>query len=379
MSAKKPGRREALYAGLKTCTTRKTRAARKTCATSFDGALSRRQWLTGVTVLAATTITSARQAMAQAGASRPRIIDTHHHYSGDWIAAQAIEGMDQNRIAIAILSRPGIPVSEPEKARKLARDTNERGAQLVRDYPGRFGFFATLPLFDVEGSLREIAYAFETLKADGACIVTSYGDASGTKWIGDPAYAPVFDELNRRRAVVFVHPVVPSYYNDDFRLEKGSVRGTSGLNGTALENQFDTARAIMSVTINGTLVRCPDIRFIFSHGGGALPGLHERMDHQVGEDRSWRTDGSYHSRYVPNGFDHELRKLYFDLVRVVNPVNIAMLTALLPPEHLLFGSDYPPVAISETASRLPGLHLDGKLLRGIERDNALALFPRFKA
>ena len=85
------------------------------------------------------------------------------------------------------------------------------------------------------------------------------------------------------------------------------------------------------------------------------------------------------ARYVPNGFDHELRKLYFDLVRVVNPVNIAMLTKLLPPGHLLFGTDYPPVAITETASRLPGLHLDGKLLRGIARDNALALFPRAAA
>jgi predicted TIM-barrel fold metal-dependent hydrolase len=103
------------------------------------------------------------------------------------------------------------------------------------------------------------------------------------------------------------------------------------------------------------------------------------MNHQIGEDRTWRTDGSYLSKYVPNGFDNELRKLYFDIVRVANPANFAMLLKLLPAEHLLFGSDYPPVAISETASRMTGLGLESKTLRGVERDNALALFPRFRS
>ena len=292
-----------------------------------DTRLSRRQWLGGVTALAATAMDPARRAFAQAGAARPYRIDTHHHYTGDWTPSRALEGMDQTGIAAAILSRPGIPVSDPEKARKLARDTNEHGAQLARDYPGRFGLFATLPLFDVEGSLREIAHGFDELKADGMCLVTSYGNAGyGTRWPGDPLFAPVFDELNRRRAVVFIHPTVPSYYTDDFRLQSGSVRGVSGINETALENQFDTARAIVSLIINGTLIRCP-----------------------------------------------------FDLVRVANPANLALLTRLMPAEHLLFGTDYPPVPISETASQLPGLRLDGKVLRGIERDNALTLFPRFKS
>ena len=341
--------------------------------------LSRRQWLTGVTAVAATAAAPARRAAAQGGATRPYRIDTHHHYTGDWAPGRTIEGMDQNGIATAILSRPGIPVSEPEKARKLARETNDRGAQLVRDYPGRFGLFASLPLFDVEGSLREMAYAFDVLKADGACLVTSYGNSNpGTRWIGDPAFAPVFDELHRRKAVVFVHPTVPAYYNADFRLQSGSTRGVSGVNETALENQFDTPRAVVSLIINGTLIRCPGIRFIFCHGGGGLLLLHERLNHLLGEDRSGRTDGSYLSPYVPNGFDNELRKLHFDVVRVANRANLAFLTQLLPPERLLFGSDYPPVPIAETASNMPGLGLDARVLRAIERDNALTLFPRFK-
>jgi hypothetical protein len=157
---------------------------------SADGAapsepgMSRREWLTGVAALAATTMAPSAESLAQGANARPHRIDVHHHYTGDWSVNRAIEGMDQNAIATAILSRPGIPVSEPEKGRKLARESNDLGAQLVRDHAGRFGLFATIPLWDVEGSLREIAYAYDTLKTDGVCIVTSYGNTSpGTKWI----------------------------------------------------------------------------------------------------------------------------------------------------------------------------------------------------
>jgi 6-methylsalicylate decarboxylase len=341
------------------------------------GSISRREMLVGMAATAAAAL-SADDAAAQSLAAT-RKIDTHHHYSGMWKAEEALEGMDKYGIETAVLSRPGIAPGDVEKARTTARQTNDQGAQIVRDRPTRFGLFATIPIWDVEGSLREIAYAYDTLKADGICLVTSYSDANGTRWLGDPAFAPVFDELNRRKAVVFVHPTVPNYYTEDYRLMKGTVRGAGGLNETALENQFDTARAIMSVTINGTLIKAPAIRFIFSHGGGALPGLHERMNHQIGEDRAWRSDGSYHSPYAPEGFDRELQKLHFDVVRVVNQANVNMLLTLGLGERLLFGSDYPPVDISESATRLPALRIDAKVRRGVERDNALRLFPRLQA
>jgi 6-methylsalicylate decarboxylase len=337
--------------------------------------LSRREWLAAVTALTAGAIGSERPEAAQRSAARPHRIDVHHHYTGNnWEPQRAIDAMDQVGIAAAILSRPGIPVSEPDRARKLARETNETGARLVHDYPGRFGLFASLPLFDVDGSLAEIAHSFDVLKADGACLVTSYEN----RWVGDPAFAPVFDELNRRKAVVFVHPTTAPCCTDiTLKTEVAEL----GVRNTALENQFDTARGIVSVVLNGVLYRCPGIRFIFCHGGGALPTLHERLDHLIGDDQSTRTDGGsdggYRSKFVPNGFDNELKKLYLDVVRVANPANFAMLLQLMPPDRLLFGTDYPPVQMSETASRLPKLRLDSKLLRGIERDNALALFPRF--
>jgi predicted TIM-barrel fold metal-dependent hydrolase len=340
--------------------------------------LSRREWLTGVGGIAAAAMIDPRDADAQA-ALRTRKIDTHHHFTGQWNADQTLAGMDKYGIEVAVLSRPGVAPGDVQKARASVRESNEQGARIVHDHPSRFGLFATIPIWDVEGSLREIAYAFDTLKADGICVVTSYSDANGTRWLGDPAFAPVFEELNRRKAALFVHPTVPSYYTEDYRLMKGSTRGAGGLNETALENQFDTARAIMSVTINGVLTKAPDVHFIFSHGGGALPGLHERMNHQIGEDRSWRSDGSYHSPYAPNGFDAELQKLYFDVVRVVNQANFNMLLTLGLGDHLLFGSDYPPVDISESAMRLPLLKIDAKVRRGVERENALRLFPRLQS
>lgn len=351
----------------------------------LDRTLSRRQWLTSVTALAATAMAPAKRVEAQSGTTGPYRIDTHHHLSqgGPWTPSRSIEAMDRNGIGTAILSRPGgFPIAEPDKALKLARSINEYGATLVRDYPNRFGLFASLPLFDklveagptwraaVDGCLSEIAYDFDVLKADGVCLTTSYG----SRWPGDPAFAPVLDELNRRKAVVFIHPTTPAYYSTDFTLK---------IQPAALEFMFDTARAIVSLILNGALVRCPDIRFIFGHGGGVLPFLHERLDHLIGEDLptggEWTTgDGRYRSQYVPNGFANEMKKVYFDIVRVANPANFALLTQIMPREHLLFGTDYPVVPTSETVSHLAGLRLNATELRGLERDNAVTLFPRFK-
>ena len=142
-------------------------------------------------------------------------------------------------------------------ARALARECNEYFARLTADRPTRWGWFATLPLPDVDGALAEITYAFDTLKADGACLMTSYMG----KYLGDPVFAPVMDELNRRRAVVYTHPF----------------RGESMVNllpdGRALGITLttETTLTIASVLSSGTVARCPDIRFIWSHGGGTMP------------------------------------------------------------------------------------------------------------
>ena len=169
-----------------------------------------------------------------AAAAKPHRIDVHHHivpprYVTDmglkwvnrhnaplplhgpleWTPERSLAEMDRNGVATAItsLSDPGVWTGDVARSRSVARYCNDYAAQLARDYPGRFGVFASLALPDIEGSLREIEYAFDVLGADGIVLMTSYGD----KWPGDAAFAPVFDELNRRKAVVYFHcRVVPT-------------------------------------------------------------------------------------------------------------------------------------------------------------------------
>lgn len=273
-----------------------------------------------------------------------------------WTPAMSLEAMDRNGIATAVTSISTVIVrpNEPEAAHALARDCNEFAARLSRDHPGRFGMFALLPLPHIDQCLREIDYAANVLKADGFKLQTNYED----KWPGDPAFAPVFDELNRRKAAVFFHPTVCARCMDLL----------PGINAPLMEYPFDTTRAIASLLFGGIFARCPDIRFIFAHGGGTMPMLAHRIGHLV-RSRKDLADK------LPNGIIPELRKLNFDVVSVTNPPAMAALLKLTTPQRLLFGSDCPYVRIDDTVSELQQMGLDANDLAGIERGNALALMP----
>jgi predicted TIM-barrel fold metal-dependent hydrolase len=243
--------------------------------------VTRRNMLAGgAAVLGTAAVPAAAQAPAKA-----RRIDVHHHIippvqaealvrnrGGNpvkWSVSMSLEDMDKAGVATSITSvqNPGVWFGKvDEEARKLARACNEYAAKLEQDHPGRFRSFAVIPLPDTEGSLREIEYALDVLKAEGIALWTVY---SG-KYLGDPAFVPVFEELNRRKAVVYTHPTTPDCC--------GSL--VKGVPVSTLEYNHDTTRTIASLVFGEgkTALRFPDIKFIWSHSGGTLPFLTSRFE-----------------------------------------------------------------------------------------------------
>ena len=339
--------------------------------------LDRRSFLmTTIASLLATSSGDRLAAFAQtARPARPHRIDIHHHFAPPawiaevrgrpllqpantkWTPAQSIEDMDRGGVALAMISitNPGLWFGDAEVTRRLARACNEYGATLVQQYPIRFGLFAAMPLPDVDATLKEIAYAYDTLKADGIGLLTSYGDA----WLGNPAFRPVMEELNRRKAVVHIHPTAANCCRN---LDYGAAPGS-------IEYGTDTTRAIIGVTFSGDAARYPDIRFIWSHAGGSAPFLAGRIDGGNVNDR------------MPKGFIHEAKKFYYDTAGASNRGALASLLELVPKSQVLFGTDFPPGGSSvDLAKMLAAVGLFSPAdLRAIEQDNAVRLLPRLKA
>jgi 6-methylsalicylate decarboxylase len=308
----------------------------------------------------------------------PRRIDVHHHFfppawldqaqqrqpgpspvMREWTAAHALEHMDQSGIATAIasLSPWGVAFADLAQLPKLARICNDFAAQMIRDHPGRFGLFAAMPLPDVDASLKEIAYALDTLKADGIGLMTSYGD----KWPGDPMFAPVFEELDRRQAVVYFHPTTASCCGNLI----------PGLNPAPLEWPFDTARAVASLLFGGSLVRYPKIRFIFSHAGGALPALSGRITNMAKTNKDL-------GKFAPQGIPAEFAKLHYDTANAFFAPSMAALMALAPVSQILFGSDYPYFTLEENVAGLGEIRMTVAERQAINRGNAARLMPQYQ-
>ncbi len=221
---------------------------------------------------------------------------------------------------------------------------------MVADYKGRFGMFTTLPLPDVDNTLAEIAYGMDTLKAQGVGMMTSYG----TKYLGDPAFAPVMAELNRRSAAVFVHPLQPACCTNV----------VAGVPDVVVEYGTETSRTIASLLMNHTTMRYPDIRFIFSHGGGAVPFLTFRFNRMVSGDAG-ADEGRTRRR------DRADPKALFRHRAGLEPVHPALARPrLMPVEHIVFGSDFPAASPLDTVKGLKAFGLSEDALAKIQRGNA---------
>lgn len=323
-----------------------------------------------------------------------RFIDVHHHIIPPdyvsaldrigvdgtigvpfpkWTPQKSLRIMDKNGIATAImsLSLPGVYFKDNNFSRNLARVSNEYSAQLIDDYPGRFGAFATVPLPDVDGALKELEYALDTLKLDGVVL---YSNVKG-HYLGTPAYDEFFAELNRRKAVVFIHP-------DDLPKREGESPFLTPL----FERMVDTTRTVTDLLHKGVLKRYPNVRFILPHGGGSVPFLAWRMALGQSEEANKTV-------YDRGLFDYNndqptinegiklLKRLYYDTAQP-GPSLMKAVQELAGPSHILCGTDASWGTPTHVALSINGLkEYDGfnaQDLAAVERNNALELFPRFK-
>jgi predicted TIM-barrel fold metal-dependent hydrolase len=350
------------------------------CATpgfSAEAATDRRGFLAGTAAFAISAATVLPASRAPAQSAPARRIDVHHHFLApfhrdvlavnrgsaalpNWTVEGSLQDMDKAGVSTAMLSvmQPGIWFGNVEQARSLARRCNEYSAQLVKDHPGKFGMFATIPIPDAEGSLKEIEYALDVLKADGIALLTSYYD----KYLGDPAFLPVFEELNRRKALVYVHPNTPDCCK---ALVKGIPVGT-------IEYATDTTRTISSLIFGeaGTAFKCSDVRFIWSHSGGTLPFLTGRLI-RLARDRK--------DQRMPGGPMPILQRYNYEIAQGNTPGQLAALMKLVPISQVLFGTDYPFVRGFEAVEGLDEYGFSDADRRAIDRDNAAKLLPGVKA
>lgn len=277
----------------------------------------------------------------------------------NWTPQFAIDVMDANGIdtCIASISTPGVWFGDGSQARRLSRRWNDYAAEQVQKYPGRFGLFAVIPLPDIDGALKEIEYAFDVLGADGVGMLSNYDG----KYPGSPDFVPVFEELNRRKAITYFHPTVPGY--------GGGV--IPGVMPQTIEFAFETTRLIVSLLVNGAFARLNDIRWVFSHAGGTIPMLAGRLEHSL--------ERPQYKENIPNGVRHELQKPYYDIAGASAPSAVMPLRQLVPPSHILYGSDAPFVKAEHGLHDLAACNLPTDELKLIERENALRLIPRLRA
>lgn len=288
----------------------------------------------------------------------------HGYFGGQatpaWSPQAAVELMDELAIATGVVSvgRPGVALGDRAQAAALARQVNEFSAGLVRDRPGRFGFFASLPLPHVEDAVAEVGFAFDELGADGVILLANHDGV----YLGDPHYEPVLRELDARGAVVFVHPTAPPG------------PGVPGIPPFTADFLLDTTRAALNLVRHGVPRRMPGLRVILSHAGGFVPYAAHRMASLTSD-----ADGRPLAR---EDVLADLRGFWYDTALSANPATLPALLAFADPARILFGSDW-PYAGGDNAqyftAQFDEYPFSAAQRAAISRDNALALFPRLAA
>ncbi|MFC8826027.1 amidohydrolase family protein [Streptomyces sp. NPDC057137] len=281
-----------------------------------------------------------------------------------WTPDAALAYMDRQEIAAQLLSMPmAFAGSEdaPEFGKRLSRIINDGHAELIAKHPQRFGAFATLPADGPDEALAELAYALDELRLDGVVLTSNVLG----RYFGDPSLEPVLAELARRGTPVFVHPADCPHID---------VLGF-GRPSSVVEFPFDTARTITNALYTGVFQRHPGLRLILAHCGGALPTLGWRIDEHTVMGR-----GPDDADIDPAHVAEVLRGLYYDTALAGSRNSLLPTLEVTAPDHILFGTDWPAAPEATAVRNIDNLmSFDGFTkdeLRGVERDNALALFPR---
>jgi predicted TIM-barrel fold metal-dependent hydrolase len=311
-------------------------------------------------------------------------IDIHHHILPDffwqatndahnpvggiapppWSKESALSYMNDAGIDVAVtsISTPGVHMGDNAAARDLAHRVNNLSARLIHDHPNRFGGFAALPLPDADGALRELEYGLDILKLDGVVL---FSNARGV-YLGDTRFKPLFEELERRQAVVFVHPTS----------SPDASAHSLGLPDSLIDFTADTTRAVAQLHYSNTFARTPNVKYIFSHAGGTIPYLASRF---AIIDQMNVIPGADGRDTAANTF----RRLYWDTALSWQPPVLRMLRSVVGLDQVLFGSDYPylrrDLAVSCRSEVETNPELDAEESRAVLAGNALRLFPRLAA
>ena len=267
------------------------------------------------------------------------------------------ETMERLEIGAAVISTgpPGAFLGNQEQANERARVANEEIAEIVRGAPDRFAGLALLPLPDVDAALAELEHALDGLGLDGVILLTN---VTG-KYLGDPAWDPLFDELERRRAYVFVHPSFPPHA---LPLPHHPV--------WLYEFPFETVRAVANLLYSGTLERCPSVRVQLAHLGGAAPFLAHRLASLAGRQPEL-------AAAAPKGALAYLRELYYDTGLANHAPGLAATLEVTPVDHVLFGTDWPYADLPASGDPAPDLAWLADERARVDAVNVAALVPRF--
>lgn len=355
---------------------------------NFSDDASRRQFLTGLAAAgaAAATMTSGLALGQQAKTAKPKhhgVIDVHHHFwapeylkaQDDWEDAHHVPHAPamQNwrpEVSLAEMDRAGVQTSmlslasisqgfwglDAAAASNVCRACADYGAKVISDHKGRFGLFAPLNMLDTDSSLKEAEYAFDQVHADGIGLQSSYGE----KYLGDPSFDPIWQELNRRKAVVFVHGPNSACCS--------AIKDGPGMFGSIVEVTFDVTRACASLLTGGALVKYPNIEWIIAYGGGTLPFVAGRINNFIKQMKNAPD-------IAPNGVTAELQKFNVDTVNVTNASSMAALMKFLPTSHILYGTDF-FYFNNDQLDDIDQRHLSAKDQAAILSGNAKRLVPR---